>query len=55
MVKAVRNSETWVNFNVTTRRNIPEDSKLHTCRRENLKSHMRTLVRNSSMNGEKEN
>jgi hypothetical protein len=23
----------------TTRRNIPEDNHLHTCRRENLKSH----------------
>jgi len=28
-----------VHFNVTTRRYIPEDSKLHTRRRENLKSH----------------
>jgi hypothetical protein len=27
-----------INFNVTTRRYIPEDSKLHTRRRENLKS-----------------
>jgi hypothetical protein len=27
------------NFNVTTRRYIPEDSKLHTRRRDNLKSH----------------
>jgi hypothetical protein len=29
-----------VNFNVTTRRYIPEDFKLHTRRRENLKSHI---------------
>jgi hypothetical protein len=28
MMKAVRTSETSVNFNVTTRRYIPEDSKL---------------------------
>jgi len=39
MMEAVRTSETSVNFNVTTRRYIPEDSKLHTRRRENLKSH----------------
>jgi hypothetical protein len=31
-------SETSVNFYQTTRRNIPEDSYLHTRRRENLKS-----------------
>jgi hypothetical protein len=28
-----------MNFNVTTRLYVPEDSKLHTRRRENLKSH----------------
>jgi hypothetical protein len=28
MIEAVRTSETSVNFNVTTRRYIPEDSKL---------------------------
>jgi hypothetical protein len=39
MIEAVRTSETSVNFNVTKRRYIPEDSKLYTCRRENLKSH----------------
>jgi hypothetical protein len=32
-------SETLVNFYQTTRRNNPEGSHLHTCRRENLKSH----------------
>jgi hypothetical protein len=37
MMEAVRTSETSVNFNVTTRRYIPEDSKLHNRRRENLK------------------
>jgi hypothetical protein len=37
-MEAVRTSETSVNFNVTTRRFIPEDTKLHTRCRENLKS-----------------
>jgi hypothetical protein len=31
--------ETLVNFYKSTRRNNPEDSRLHTPRRENLKSH----------------
>jgi hypothetical protein len=31
--------ETSVNFYQTTRRNVPEDSHLHTRRFENLKSH----------------
>jgi hypothetical protein len=35
-MEAVQTSETSANFNVTTRRHIQEDSKLHTCRRENL-------------------
>jgi hypothetical protein len=39
MMEAIRTSETSVKFNVTTRRHIPEYSKLHTRRRENLKSH----------------
>jgi hypothetical protein len=43
MMEAVRNSETSVNFNVTTRRYISEDSKLHTRRRENLKSRINEL------------
>jgi hypothetical protein len=33
-------SETSVNFYQTTRRFNPEDSYLHTRRRENLKSHL---------------
>jgi hypothetical protein len=37
MMEAVRTSETSVNFNVITQRYIPEDSELHTRRRENLK------------------
>jgi hypothetical protein len=40
MMEAVRTSETSFNFNVTTRRYIPEKSKLHTYRHENLKSHI---------------
>lgn len=36
---AVSTSETSVNFNQTTRCNIPEDSQLHSRRHENLKSH----------------
>jgi hypothetical protein len=35
---AVDTSETSANFYQTTHRNIPEDSYLHTRRRENLKS-----------------
>jgi hypothetical protein len=38
MMEAAITSETWVNFYQTARRNIPEDSHLHTRRRENLKS-----------------
>jgi hypothetical protein len=38
-LEAASTSETSVNFYQTTRRNNPEDSHLHTCRRENLKSH----------------
>jgi hypothetical protein len=44
MKLAVRPSETSVNFNVTTRRYIPEDSKLHTRHHENLKSHITVLL-----------
>jgi hypothetical protein len=40
MMEAVHISETSVNFNVITLRYIPEDSTLHTRRRENLKSHI---------------
>jgi hypothetical protein len=40
MMEAVRTSEMSVNFNVNTRRYIPEDSKRHTHSRENLKSHL---------------
>jgi hypothetical protein len=40
MMEAVRISETSVNIYLTTRQYIPEDSKLHTRLRENLKSEM---------------
>jgi hypothetical protein len=40
MMEAVRTSETSVSINLTTWQYIPEDSKLHTRRRENLKSHI---------------
>jgi hypothetical protein len=43
MIEAVRIFEISVNFNVNTRRYDPEDSKLHTIRRENLKSHIKIL------------
>jgi hypothetical protein len=43
MMKAASTSETSVNFYQTTRRNNPEDSHLHTRRRENLKSHLVNL------------
>jgi type IV secretory pathway TrbD component len=39
MMEAARTSETLVNFYQATRRYNPEDSHLHTHRRENLKSY----------------
>jgi preprotein translocase subunit SecB len=43
MLEAVRTSETLVNINLTTRQYIPEDSKRHTRRRENPKSHKQAI------------
>jgi hypothetical protein len=40
IMEAVSTSETSVNFYHTTRHNNPEDSHLHTRRRENLKSYI---------------
>jgi hypothetical protein len=40
-MEAARTSETLVNFYQTTRRYNPEDSHLHSHRRENLKSYSR--------------
>jgi hypothetical protein len=39
-IKAASTSETSADFYQTTWRNNPEDSRLHTGRRENLKSHL---------------
>jgi hypothetical protein len=39
MMEAARTSETSVDIQLRTRQYIPEDSELHTRRRENLKSH----------------
>jgi hypothetical protein len=39
MMEAARTSETSVDIKLITRQYIPEDSELHTRRRENLKSH----------------
>jgi hypothetical protein len=41
MMEAASTSETSVNFYQTTRRNIPEDTHLHTLSRQNLKSHIK--------------
>jgi hypothetical protein len=40
MLEAASTFETAVNFCETTRHNNPEDSCLHTGRRDNLKSHL---------------
>jgi hypothetical protein len=40
MMEAESTSETSVNIYLTRRQYIPEDSELHTRRRENLKSHI---------------
>jgi hypothetical protein len=42
MMEATSTSETSVNFYKTVPRNNPEDSHLHTRRRENLKSRLQT-------------
>jgi hypothetical protein len=44
-MEAARTSETSVDIQLTTRQYIPEDSELHTRRRENLKSHTSVLLR----------
>jgi hypothetical protein len=46
-MEAVRTSEMSVNFNVTTRRYIPEESEIQTCCRENLKFHTVRLLKQS--------
>jgi hypothetical protein len=46
MMDAARTSETSVDIQLRTRQYIPEDSELHTSRRENLKSHIFLEVSN---------
>jgi hypothetical protein len=46
MMEAASTSETLVNFYRTTRRYNPEDSHLHTRRRENLKSSSQSFIQN---------
>jgi hypothetical protein len=48
-MEAVHTSETSVSIYLTTRQCIPEVSKLHTRRRENLKFHYGLLVTHSGM------
>jgi hypothetical protein len=43
MMEAANTSETSVNFYQTTWPNVPEDSHLHTRRRQNLKSHQEMI------------
>jgi hypothetical protein len=45
MMEAGRTSETSVDIKLRTRQYIPEDSELHTRRRENLKSHKEMNLR----------
>jgi hypothetical protein len=44
MMEAANVSETSVNFYQTTWHNIPEDSHLHTRRREILKYHLNLIL-----------
>jgi hypothetical protein len=46
MIEAASTSETSANFSQTTRRNNPEDSHVHTRRRENLKSYNTSIIDN---------
>jgi len=45
MMEAARTSETSVDIQLRTRQYIPEDSELHTRRRENLKSHVSLVLK----------
>jgi hypothetical protein len=44
IMEAASTSETSVNFYQTTRRNNPEDSRLHIRRRKNLKSQLYIVI-----------
>jgi hypothetical protein len=41
IMEAISSYETSVNIYQTSRHNIPEDCRLHTRRRDNLKSHLK--------------
>jgi hypothetical protein len=43
MMEVARTSETSVDIQLRTRQYIPEDSELHTRRRESLKSHVSNI------------
>jgi hypothetical protein len=44
MIEAASTSEMLLNLYQTTRRNVPQDDHLHTRRRENLNSHIYTVL-----------
>jgi hypothetical protein len=44
MMEAAHTSKTSVDIQLRTRQYIPEDSELHSCRRESLKSHKSVLA-----------
>jgi hypothetical protein len=44
-MEVVSSSETSVNLYKTKRHDVPEDNRLHTSRRENLKSHRKQLLK----------
>jgi hypothetical protein len=52
MMEAARTSETSVDIQLRTQQYIPEDSELHTRRRENLKSHMKVFLTSALDGGE---
>jgi hypothetical protein len=49
MMETARTSETSVDIQLRTRPYIPEDSELHTRRRENLKSHRFVIVESNEV------
>jgi hypothetical protein len=49
MMEAARTSETLVDIVLRTRQYIPEDSELHTRFRENLKSHIFSVIITQSL------
>jgi hypothetical protein len=49
-MEAANTSKTSVSFHQTTRHNVPEDSHLHTRRRENLKPYKRKMDETKEIN-----